>query len=1128
VTVDNGSVISSNKVTVENNICQATGGINGSILTNDYNDCFNGTTGCTGTHTITSNPNFVSTSGPPASNFTLQPGSPAIGAGTTISGFSTDYFGNTRAVPWTIGAAQSGASATDTTPPSVPTNLSVSVISSSQINLSWTASTDPDSAVAGYNILRNGVQAGTSTGTSYSDTGLTASTPYTYTVSAFDPSANVSAASTSISATTSAATPPVPASITATSGASQSATVNTSFGTPLGATVKDASSNLLSGITVTFTAPASGASGTFTGGLTTATAITNGSGVATTPTFTANGTTGSYTVRATVSGVATPASFNLTNTAATPGCFVSSASWQSQVVATQSGTFTASFDATPSAINNDGVIGFSSGIAAAYTDLAAIVRFNVSGAIDVMKSSAYTADTSVAYSANTSYHFRVVINIPSHTYSVFVTPQGSSEVQIAANYAFRSTQATVTSLSYLSSNSSVANMNVCNVLVPAFDFSVSNSGNVTVTQGSSVNNTITATLTSGAAQAVSWLVSGLPSGVTSVFSQASCNPTCSATLTLNASSSVPAGNYTVTVTGTSGSNTRTTTFSLTVAGPVLSSVPASITATGGTSQNATVNTSFGTPLGATVKDVSSNLLSGISVTFTAPASGASGTFTGGLTTATATTNSSGVATAPTFTANGITGTYTVTATVSGVATPAYFSLTNATTASTTVNFTIPQNGGVYWLWTGNSSSSTTAYANLKMNTPASPSGIALISERVNGVLVADASAPASPSISSGRTYVNLNSPVSTGISFANPGAQDAVISFYFTNAVGDFGSGVFTLPAGSQMAAFLNQPPFNAPSMEGTFTFTSSVPVGAVAQQTMTNQRGELLYTTLPFGPVSGSASNPVTISNFANGGGWNTQVILTNPSDSLIAGTVQFYNQNGQPSNITVNGASNNSFGYSIPSHSEVRFTTSPGGQRIRTGSVRITPSGGSAPTSAAILLFVKNGINVVETSVPGLPAGTAFRTYAQMSGVTGQVGSTETGLAIANPSPNNVIVNIQVLQLDGSILGQASATIPGYGQLSRFVQTLITNLPSNFQGLLQVTSNSPVVFTGVIGQYNERGDFLETITTPRDDGQTSSNPNTILSQIVSGGGYTTDVVVFGPAGTGTLLINSQAGSLQ
>jgi hypothetical protein len=90
---------------------------------------------------------------------------------------------------------------TDTTPPSVPTGLSATAVSSSLINLSWTASTD-NVGVTGYDIFRNGTQVGTSAGTTYQDTGLTASTIYTYTVAAFDAAGNVSSPSASASSTT--------------------------------------------------------------------------------------------------------------------------------------------------------------------------------------------------------------------------------------------------------------------------------------------------------------------------------------------------------------------------------------------------------------------------------------------------------------------------------------------------------------------------------------------------------------------------------------------------------------------------------------------------------------------------------------------------------------------------------------------------------------------------------------------------------------------------------------------------------------------------------------------------------------------------------------------------------------
>src|SRR5262249_42933326 len=77
------------------------------------------------------------------------------------------------------------AATADPTAPSVPTGLSASAVSTSQINLSWAASTD-NVGVTGYRVFRNGSQIGTSSTASYQDTGLSPSTSYTYTVSAFD------------------------------------------------------------------------------------------------------------------------------------------------------------------------------------------------------------------------------------------------------------------------------------------------------------------------------------------------------------------------------------------------------------------------------------------------------------------------------------------------------------------------------------------------------------------------------------------------------------------------------------------------------------------------------------------------------------------------------------------------------------------------------------------------------------------------------------------------------------------------------------------------------------------------------------------------------------------------------
>jgi hypothetical protein len=101
-----------------------------------------------------------------------------------------------------------GASSSDTTPPSVPGNLQVSGTTSSSASLLWTVSTDTGgSGLVGYRIYRGSTTTplASVTGTSFTDTGLAASTSYSYRVTAYDGAANESAAAGPVTGTTQAA-----------------------------------------------------------------------------------------------------------------------------------------------------------------------------------------------------------------------------------------------------------------------------------------------------------------------------------------------------------------------------------------------------------------------------------------------------------------------------------------------------------------------------------------------------------------------------------------------------------------------------------------------------------------------------------------------------------------------------------------------------------------------------------------------------------------------------------------------------------------------------------------------------------------------------------------------------------
>ena len=116
---------------------------------------------------------------------------------------------------------------TDTIAPTAPTSLAASGTTQTATNLTWPASTD-NVAVTGYDVYQGGVFKATVATTSYSVTGLTAATTYTFTVRARDGAGNISGDSNVATVTTLAipvdtTAPSAPASLAA-SGTTSSST----------------------------------------------------------------------------------------------------------------------------------------------------------------------------------------------------------------------------------------------------------------------------------------------------------------------------------------------------------------------------------------------------------------------------------------------------------------------------------------------------------------------------------------------------------------------------------------------------------------------------------------------------------------------------------------------------------------------------------------------------------------------------------------------------------------------------------------------------------------------------------------------------------------------------------------
>jgi hypothetical protein len=457
----------------------------------------------------------------------------------------------------------------------------------------------------------------------------------------------------------------------------------------------------------------------------------------------------------------------------------------------------------------------------------------------------------------------------------------------------------------------------------------------------------------------------------------------------------------------------------------------------------------------------------------------------------------------------------------------------ASLAQNAATFAIGDGGGISFQTNGAASAGVAVgYAKVNANAGAQiPSGLAIIGFRENNVLVSEAGVPASGLITSGRIYAEISSTINTGVAIANPTNQTATITFFFTDASGDFGSEITTIPPNGHIATFLNGAPFNGrSSLAGTFTFSSNIPVSVLALRGRINERGEFLLATLPVTDLAAAPSSaPIVFPHFAAGAGWTTQIVLVNPTDATLTGGLEFRDPSGQVTN-----ALNNNLTYSIPPRSSFEMQTSLASSSVLTGSVRIIPTGNTiTPDGLTIFSFQNAGVIVSEAGMPAASPGSAFRVFVESSGDfdQGAAGSMRTGLAIANTSPQATSVVVEVKNLDGNTGLIGTLSIPGNGQRSLFlnqipgVQTLLTP----FRGMLQLTSFAPITIVGLRARYNERNDLLIATTPPGNEGVPPPASGLYFPHFADAGGYGTQFVLFsaqpGHRPSGTLQLVPQAG---
>jgi hypothetical protein len=401
-------------------------------------------------------------------------------------------------------------------PTVVPTNFTGTAASSSQINLSWTAvpesapgctitydifsSTTQGFTPSSSNLIASGV-----TGTTYSDTGLTASTQYYFAAETVDvtgatqPSSILSVETLAGSSTGSFTLAPSASSLSLTQGGSATDTITVTDTGGFTGSVAFTATGLPSGVTASFSPASSTSASVLT--LTASSTATTGAA-----TLTITGTSGSTTAKTTIALTVNPLTapgFTLTPSAASLSV-AQGKTGADTITVTDAGGFTGSVTLAAS--------GLPTGVTAAFatnpTTGTSVLTFTASSTAAAGSSTVTITGTSGSTTAKTTIALTITTSTPSFT------------------------------------------------LAPS-------AATLPVTQGKTATDTITVTGANGFTGSVTLAASGLPTGVTAAFAT---NPTtATSVLTFTASAAATAGTSTVTVTGTSGSTIATTTIALTVA-----------------------------------------------------------------------------------------------------------------------------------------------------------------------------------------------------------------------------------------------------------------------------------------------------------------------------------------------------------------------------------------------------------------------------------------------------------------------------------------------------------------------------------------------------------------------------------
>jgi hypothetical protein len=265
-------------------------------------------------------------------------------------------------------------------------------------------------------------------------------------------------------------------------------------------------------------------------------------------------------------------------------------------------------------------------------------------------------------------------------------------------------------------------------------------------------------------------------------------------------------------------------------------------------------------------------------------------------------------------------------------------------------------------------------------------GFALLNHRSPEASGNEAVIPVTDAARSGVFPFDMENGLRTSLAISNPGPELSTI----TLSAGDGSRPQLKVPAGGQIAGFLDETPFNLKFRSGVASLTGSS--AFIAAAFLTSEDGAFRMTGIPIADLESIDDGTTNVAIAMHGGGWSTELILVNPVQEIIEGAYRLLDPTGRVLEERR---------YEIPPNSNLRRKWSGPESDPARGRIEITRSG--AAHSPLVWVRLHTGVMLPVTS-PALRVNTHSEIFLE------RTDSISSELVIVNPGaePTSVVVTL------------------------------------------------------------------------------------------------------------------------